>query len=172
MGLPVEPLIETLRQLATVVGGLTPDQYTWTSEAFAGSSIGAHVRHCLDHADAFLEAADTGSIEYDQRERGTPVETDPEAALERIRRMETRLCSLPATLVDRPLTVRAILSAGGAPVVLPSSVLRELAYVVSHTTHHNAILGFLVRAVGGATPFKFGYAASTLAYMAQLQCAR
>ena len=52
-----------------------------------------------------------------------------------------------------------------------STVGRELAYVLSHTIHHNAIIGSMVKALGGVLPERFGYAPSTVRH-AHLQSQR
>jgi uncharacterized damage-inducible protein DinB len=169
---PVAALIDTLRQLETVVGALTAPQYAEPPEPLSHSSIGSHVRHCLDHVEAFLSAASSGVLDYDHRRRGTIVESEPLAALRKMRDLRSRLESLEMGALSRMVTVRALLDPSSPPIEAPSSLGRELAYVVSHTTHHNAIVGFLVRAVGGETPARFGFAASTLAHLAEAPCAR
>jgi uncharacterized damage-inducible protein DinB len=169
---PTAPLVDVLEQLASAIRPLTPAQYARRPHSHAGGSIGAQVRHCLDHVAALLNAGESGRLDYDQRQRGTPVEADAGVALETIRTLQRRLDALPPGRLDRAVTVRALLSPGAPPLELPSSLARELAYVVSHTTHHNAIIGFMVRAEGGATPERFGYAASTLAWLQEAGCAR
>lgn len=166
------PLIELLDQLAVVVGSLTPRQYAGKPAFLADSSIGSHVRHCLDHVAALVAAAGTGRLDYDRRERGTPLEQDPAAALERIHQLKSGLARLTAGQMQEPVSLDAVLSPHDAPVKLTSTLGRELAYVVSHSTHHNAIIGFLVQALGVAVPERFGYAASTVAWMEKALCAR
>lgn len=172
MSPPTGALIEALRQLAGVIGALTREQYTMRPGEFSGSFIGTHVRHCLDHVTALVAAAESGVVDYDHRERGTPIESSPAAALEMIERLVEALDRIPDAAAHRPVTLRAVVSAEEPPVELVSSLGREIAYVVSHTTHHSAIIGFLARALGGGTPDRFGYAASTLAWMAETRCAQ
>ena len=57
-------------------------------------------------------------------------------------------------------------------VLLPSTHARELAFVFSHTIHHNAIIGTIARAIGVELPSNFGTAPSTIAYRNQSECAR
>jgi uncharacterized damage-inducible protein DinB len=54
------------------------------------------------------------------------------------------------------------LAADAEPVEVDTSIGRELAYVLSHTIHHNAIIGAMVKTLGGALPQRFGYAPSTI----------
>jgi uncharacterized damage-inducible protein DinB len=163
--------LEALRELARVVAGLTAAQYMARPEGFRGS-IGEHVRHCLDHVAALDAGRATGRIDYDRRRRGTAIETDRAAALREIRRLADRLGGLEPAVLARPVAVAEAHAVGCGPVDLQSSLGRELAFVVSHTTHHNALVAALARALGGRVPEQFGYARSTLAWQEQTACAR
>ncbi|HET6373297.1 MAG TPA: DinB family protein, partial [Candidatus Polarisedimenticolia bacterium] len=160
---PIDPLVETLRQLETVVASLTPRQYAEPPAILSDSSIGSHVRHCLEHVEALLAAVSTGVLDYDDRRRGTEVETSRRTAIETLRSLQTRLADLKPDRLGERVVVRSLMTPAGPPIDVASSLGRELAYVTSHTTHHNAIIGFLVRVAGGAVPDQFGYAPSTLA---------
>lgn len=168
---PAAPLRDALRQLAGVIRDLDDAQYTRPPRNGFTGSVGAHVRHCLDHVEALLGAAVTGSLDYDDRKRGSPIETDRMRALAAIGRMETELTSLAADAMRRPVTVASLISPDLPPARLESSLGRELAYVISHTTHHNALIGCLVAAMGRPVPDRFGYAAATLAWMDRTRCA-
>jgi hypothetical protein len=69
------------------------------------------------------------------------------------------------------LRVRILMTSDGPPVQVASSVGREMAYVLSHTIHHNAIIGAMVRTLGGELPERFGYAPATIAFVKQRACA-
>lgn len=164
---PVWPVAALLRELAEVVGRVSDVDYVRKPVGVIPGSVGGHVRHCLDHVTALLAAAaDTGRLDYDRRERGTPVEHDRSAALRALRDAEARLGSLTEADRDRPLALRVLMTADGEPIEVGSTVGRELAYVLSHTIHHNAIVGAMVKTLGGNPPARFGYAASTLRHRA------
>lgn len=167
---PSEPLRDALRQLAAVVARMDDAAYLRVPEG-AGGGIGSHVRHCLDHVQALLAWAEEGVVDYDRRRRGSVVETDRTAALAAIDRLEPALARLNGGMLGARVTVRSLLSAESPPVVMDSTLGRELAYVISHTTHHNALIGWLVRTGGGDVPDRFGYAAATLAWMEASRCA-
>ena len=159
----VEPLIVVLDQLHDVIDRLSDEQYGRKPIGVIASSIGAHVRHCLDHVRAFLRVAHAGELDYDRRERGTDVETARAAALELIADLRQQLAGLDA--FDRPIRVSTMLAADQPPVLVQSSVARELAFVLSHTIHHHALIGVMVKSVGGWLPERFGYAPSTVAHL-------
>jgi uncharacterized damage-inducible protein DinB len=160
----VGPVREVLGQLRGVVGLLKADDYTRQPVTTFGGSIGGHVRHCLDHIDAVVLGADGGVIDYDHRERGTEVESDPLAALAEIDRIDSSLSVLADGVPGRAVAVKVMLSDDGSVTELGSTVGRELAFVFSHTIHHGAMIGGMVRALGGTVPEGFGLAPSTIAY--------
>jgi hypothetical protein len=165
-------LMTILQQLQAVVGCLRDDQYPMRPVGVVDSSIGGHVRHCLDHVRALLIAVDTGELDYDARDRGTPIETDRSAALAAIKTLRNRLAGLEDETIDRPLALFVMMTSDGAPIRVTSSVGREMAYVLSHTIHHNALIGTMVKILGGWLPDRFGYAPSTLAHLKASTCAQ
>jgi uncharacterized damage-inducible protein DinB len=53
-----------------------------------------------------------------------------------------------------------------------TTVGRELAFVLSHTVHHNALIAVMARTLGVPVPDLFGYAPSTIAHLEKAACAR
>src|SRR5215216_2615211 len=74
-------IIEVLNQGETLLGELDNESYVRKLPAAFNASIGGHYRHCLDHFRSLLDCAAGGDLNYDERERGTLVETDRFAAL-------------------------------------------------------------------------------------------
>jgi uncharacterized damage-inducible protein DinB len=165
------PLVAVLRQLGELIESLDDEQYR-TKPADLSSPVGGHVRHCLDHIDALLSGFACGTLDYDQRRRGTPVETSREAALGVLRRQERELLAFPRGSEDDPLCLTAVVAPALPPVVVRSSVARELVFVLSHTIHHNAIIAVTAKAVGATVPERFGYAPATLAHLEKVPCVR
>ena len=149
--------LERLRELLVTIPG---DSYH-VSQAKQSGSVGAHVRHCLDHAHALLSCSPGGELTYDSRLRGTAVETDVRAALGEIKRLHLALSDLDPVCLDQPLTLRSMMRRNGESVFVKTTLGRELAFVVQHTIHHCAIIGLLLDQVGVAVPRQFGYAPST-----------
>ena len=161
----VAALATILQQLQGVVGCVRDEQYAMKPVGAVNSSIGGHVRHCLDHVRALLSAAASSEIDYDHRDRGTAIETDRAAALDAMRLLRNRLANLPDDLLDRTLEMSVMLTSDGDPIRVDTTFGRELAYVLSHTIHHNALIGTMVKILGGWLPDRFGYAPATIAHM-------
>lgn len=165
-------LSAALGQLAALLEALTDLQYADASPAAFSSSVGNHVRHCLDHVEALLVGAESGVIDYDARERGTVIETDRSAALAAVRRYQRQLHTLPPAAADMPIRLTTLLDPAAPPALVASTLGREFAFVLSHTIHHSALIGALTRTLGVEPPRYFGYAPATIAHLAQPPCAR
>jgi uncharacterized damage-inducible protein DinB len=161
-----------LRQLCGVVEALNDQQYCTKPVGVVESSVGAHVRHCLDHVLALLGSVDAGNLDYDDRRRGTDIETSRHAAIEMIRNLEAAATRIAADALDVPLRLSVRLACGQSPLVVGSTVGRELAFVISHTIHHNALVAAMVKTLGGNVPERFGYAPATVEHLQGHSCAR
>lgn len=165
MKIAVACLRAALRQLGQVLTALSDEAYNRRPIAALDSSVGGHVRHSLDHVIALLAAVDTGELLYDRRERGTLVECDRAAALTLLSRLERDAGALAHHRGDRALRLHTIISGDGCELSAGTTLAREVAFVLSHTVHHNALLAVLLDALGVAPPERFGYAPSTIAYL-------
>ncbi|MCK6456392.1 MAG: DinB family protein [Phycisphaerae bacterium] len=168
---PVAPLIGMLRQLDKLLAATSNGQYVQKPVGVVPSSLGGHIRHCLDHVEALLVGTDTGEINYDHRERGTAVETDRLAARVVIRDLEERLASLDRRIIGRSVLVTAMVSGDRTYLRATSTVGRELLFVLSHTIHHDALLAAMCRTLGIPIPDRFGYAPATIAHLEEAECA-
>lgn len=153
-------LAATLDDLARAVRPLTAGQFSRRDRATSGS-IGGHVRHCLDHVEALERAIGRDLCCYDERVRGTAVEDDPMLACARLAASRLRLRALDPALLRQPLALSARLTGDGLKVQAPTSVAREVAFVISHTVHHAALIAVLLEDMGQARPDRFGLAPST-----------
>jgi uncharacterized damage-inducible protein DinB len=154
-------LIGLLGSLADQIDVLGDEDYRARPAGRLSGSVGGHVRHCLDHVDALVRAAATGELNYEARTRGTPVEHSPAAALDEIDRLEHALRHLPGAALDRSINVRLLVDEEGTEVATPSTLARELAYVISHTIHHCAVMALLMGSLNVRVASRFGYAPGT-----------
>jgi uncharacterized damage-inducible protein DinB len=125
-------------------------------------TIGQHVRHILDHVSALVAAHPGAVLSYDHRCRGTAVETNPDSAVREIFRLETALDRWSMRLLDQPVSVTSMIAASGQSVTGWSTLARELAFVVNHTIHHQAMIAVLLEVQGIVLEQdRFGYSPST-----------
>ena len=158
---PFMVLGELLDDLVDSLVAIGPSHYVARPVPGASGSIGEHVRHTLDHIAALLKADGFEPLSYDHRQRGTAVETDLHAADEQIFHLMALAERHSKRSLDEQLQVTARLSAEGDEVTSWSTLGRELAFVASHTVHHQAQIALLMAVQGIHVPRRFGYAPST-----------
>ena len=155
-------LADLLTDTARVVAQLAPEEYTDSHVPGISGSIGGHVRHCLDHVRALELGIERGLVDYDARRRDIGIEREREAAALSLLAAASRLQTIPDEALGRMVVVRTLVAIDGPVVEAVSSVARELAFVVSHTIHHNAQIALLAHRLGSSRlPRRFGVAPST-----------
>ena len=156
-----EALVEVLRQEADLLNQIDDTVYTAASKGPFRSSIGDHIRHNLDHFEAFFQGLPEGRIDYEHRCRDTRIAASTDCALGTVEGYLSALQSL-AVNSKSPLEIREESEDGAeAPTWLSSSLGRELQFLLGHTVHHHAIIALLADRYGIALPEDFGVAPST-----------
>ena len=150
-----------LIDIADVVAGVDALTYRAARQDGVSGSIGAHVRHVLDHVAALVEPVRVGVVDYDTRRRDTVVEHDRLLAIHELRRLAQALEACSAHDERRPLRLSAVVSHDGERVESPTLLGRELVFVLSHTIHHQAIIALLLATAGRRTPVRFSLAPAT-----------
>ena len=158
----IEAVIEVLNQGEVLLAEIENDDYTRKLPGAFNASIGGHYRHCLDHFRSLVESAAREDLNYDHRERGTLVESDRFAALNATRELRAGYQQLSASHLSRELNVTCKTSyATKDSQAAPSTVAREIMYVVAHAVHHYALIGIMGGMLGLKMPSGFGVAPST-----------
>lgn len=153
---------QSLESCAAFLGGLDPEGYTRKCPRLFHSTIGQHVRHSIDHFAAVAASLDGVAIDYDHRQRETPVERHSAAAMTAIQEILTRLALLTGKDLAAPVRVRIMVSAEGQEAELGSTLGRELAFATHHATHHFAMIASIAGEFGCQIPSGFGKAPSTV----------
>jgi uncharacterized damage-inducible protein DinB len=163
--LPIEGNIRFLLQGVQLIDQLTDAHYT--HRAPGRSPVGAQFRHVLDHYACFLDGLDVGEVDYDQRRRDGAIETDRATAIAAAEGIIERLAGMEEGATVSTLRVR--MNSGGTSADAdhaPSTLGRELLFLVSHTVHHFAVIRLLLAEQGVDPGEEFGMAPSTLAHAA------
>ena len=113
---------------------LTAEIYQAKSQGPFSSSIGAHMRHILDHYQALMLGIDAGRVDYNQRTRESATESDMNLAKESWIQIKTWLSDFTEDTLRKTFDV--ITEHG----TVQSSVGRELSFVSSHAVHHFAFM--------------------------------
>jgi hypothetical protein len=159
---------DVLRQGLALLAELNNQSFGEVVPAPYNASIGQHYRHVLDHFLCLEAGLATGEIDYDNRDRNPRLETDLDYARATTERLIRVFKSCDSDLLDQTCAVRYSVGYGDEPSLLPSVVVRELAFCVGHAVHHYAIVRLLCDSVGVGVLEEFGVAPSTLKYRAQM----
>ena len=151
-----------MEQAAAILEGIDAAAYSRPAELLDGQKIGGHVRHVIEFYEAILRGVPEGRIDYDARRRDPLLESDCEAAVQRLRGLATTLRGETRLRGVRPLWV----ASEGADFA-ESTIARELQAVASHSVHHFALIAVLLRYQGYTVPADFGVSQATLEYRAR-----
>jgi len=164
----IDSVIEVLNQGEALLEQIENDSYVGKLPAAFNASIGGHYRHCLDHFRSLLDSASAGDLDYDHRERGTVVESDRFAALNATRELRIGYQQMtPSTLSRRVLVTCKTSYTANCSQVSPSTIGREIMYVVAHAVHHYALIGIMGGLLGLKMPAGFGVAPSTVKFQCE-----
>jgi uncharacterized damage-inducible protein DinB len=151
-----------LEQAILLVRDQPEGQFTNSCKEVFSSTIGQHVRHCVEHYEEFLLAFHEGrNLDYEKRPRDLRLETDTGEALRRLTAIHASLGELP----DAASHSLGVLDTG-ATAPSPSSAAREMQYLLSHTVHHFALIAVIAGLGGISVTSDFGVAPSTLKHRA------
>ena len=155
-----------LQQADALLERLADEQFGQPMDRFYGSSIGGHLRHCLEHYRSFLAGLAVGRVDYDDRPRDEQLEQCASAAREAVQGLLAELDALHHEELPARLLVK--MDCGGDEIEWQTSTTgRELQFLVSHTVHHFAMIGGICQAQGVEVDDQFGVAPSTLRHRAE-----
>lgn len=158
----VSALCASLQQGIDAAEAVTAAQYGQRHPEVDADSIGAHLRHHIEHMQLLLAGRKTGIVDYDARERDGRIETDPEFAIGRSRALMARIAQLDADDLKATLRItQQVDLTSSEKVQLPTTLGRELLFMHSHAVHHYAIIAMLLRAFGQRMGDEFGVMPST-----------
>ncbi len=141
------------------------DTESYAAQTETTSSVGAHVRHILDRYQCFFAGTQSGIIDYDARKRDKSIESNLEAASFALTSLMRRIESIDlGKFLGTQVQVRESVHPESPLAEIPSTFDRELMGLISHSTHHLAIIALIAKALGYELPEDFGKAASTILY--------
>lgn len=154
-----------LAQAERLLAQLDDQTFGHSSSSFYNSTIGGHLRHCLDHYDSFLNGLPDGKVDYDERMRLPALETETASASAKTHEISQRLQEVAQN--PPPVGLLVKMDCGMEEVDWqPSTLGRELQFLVSHTVHHFAMVGGICRELGIEPEAHFGVAPSTIRHHA------
>jgi uncharacterized damage-inducible protein DinB len=169
----VQDCVASLKQVIPLLEKINDALYAETNGLPARSGVGAHLRHCIDFYECFLRGVKKGSANYNERERETLVERDRFFAITKLQIIISELESLPIEDGDAQLLICVENGDADEPSSwCRSSIKRELQFLLSHTTHHYALMGLMLKLMDHEVNEEFGATPSTLKYWKVLNAER
>ena len=155
--------VQYLDQALALVGRLDREVWTARGPGFEHGPVGTQVRHVLDHYSCFLAGWVERHVDYDGRARDARIEADPAHAAACLVRIKQGLAGLRGEAGDSELTVTQD-DPRDPPARVVTTLARELQVLTSHTIHHFAVIGLILRTLDVPVDRNFGVAPSTLVY--------
>ncbi len=147
-----------LKSLYNLLQNLEDVHYRMQSPLLANASIGQHVRHTIELAQALLTGYQIGEVNYDKRKRDIQIETDTLLAQSVLTDI---ICEI--NLSDKELQLILTDNNTGNETKIATNYFRELAYNTEHTIHHMALIKVALREMQlEIVDEQFGVAPSTL----------
>jgi hypothetical protein len=153
--------VEATHKVLALVDLLDPERYACAPPGH--SPIGAHLRHCLEHFQAFVAGWRSGVVDYDARRRDPEVERDPAACRREFLRVVDALAGLTPSDMANSISVVQMPAENTPGGPMASTVERELVFLSSHCIHHLALVIHMAEAAGVSVPRGLGLAYSTAA---------
>lgn len=161
----IEANLHYLAQAERLLAQLDDQSFARPSPSFYNSTIGGHLRHCLDHYDSFLNGLPDAKVDYDERMRLPDLETETAKAAAKTKEIRERLTEAGQKPISIGLIVKMDCGNDNTDWQ-PSTLGRELQFLVSHTVHHFAMVGGICRELGIESEADFGVAPSTIRHRA------
>ena len=155
-----ESAVEVLEQFRDLILAIRRQ----SQPVYAKSGVGCHLRHVVDHFRAFELGVQYGVIDYNQRSRRGPMETDSEAALSELEDLILRLHNV--NVADLPVTIISeICCSQCINTRIDGTTSRELLFLIQHSIHHLAYAALLSRQYGIDHDPAAGIAPATATYL-------
>ena len=131
---------EIITQLQLLLNQLDTVSYSESLPILQAGSVGQHLRHVIEFYICLSRQINAGIVNYDARERNHQLEND----LGYTRKILSELSNEVAEWhTDKPLQLRAIFG-DTIGTIVPTSLARELVYLIEHAVHHMAIVRMAV----------------------------
>lgn len=157
-------LKQCTEQLDETIALIPPDIFTAINTKDQ-SCIGKHFRHIIEFMQILDQQAASGTVDYELRNRVEELEQNPVLALEALRASAAQI-SKSLDHLGQGYTIMHLQTpfVGGQKLAVPSSLGREVLYVIEHAIHHLALIKFLGNRFGIEFPHEVGVAVATLEY--------
>lgn len=164
--------VDILNQLIAISTQLRDNDFRSPLKILSENSIGKHIRHIIEFYDLMMVGNTTLKVDYDKRSHDKVLEENRVLAIEKMNALALEISDIKE---DKSITMSANYSTeGDDPVLINTTLFRELQYNIEHAVHHMAIIKIaLLNAFPSINiPSAFGIAYSTIKYQKDSECAQ
>lgn len=157
------PMINALSQVEDILNVTASLSSSVQSVFYVEAGAGRHVRHILDHLLALREGMESGILDYNRRNRESIIERDLQAATQQLQ--ELRAWLEQQGKFEGSIEIISEADVGNTVnIEMPSTVQREVLYIINHTIHHAAHIKLLGKHMDIQFPEHIGLAPATATY--------
>ncbi|MGQ8366151.1 DinB family protein [Glaciecola sp. 1036] len=157
---------QIVQQAIDLLDGIAVKDYQSAIQPHFPSSIGAHMRHIIDHFLALKAGFVSRHVDYNKRHRKNQTEQFPLAAIESLESVLHWLDSLTEQDRQQVISVTCEIDISHTKSGHCQSTLeRELIFVTSHAIHHFALIRIMCEMLHKKLPEFFGYAPATITHI-------
>lgn len=161
--------IEQLQGIKLLLNQIEDSNYALPIATLKNSSIGSHIRHTLELYTCLLTPTENDVVNYETRKRKVLLETNTRYAIDYL----TEVCDKLELISINKSLIHAS-SFNTETYLVETSLYREIAYNIEHTTHHLAIISIAIglHFPSILLPTYFGYAASTIKHLKEIEISK
>lgn len=157
------PMINALSQVESILDVTISLPLPLQRAFYVEEGAGRHIRHILDHLLALREGMESGILDYNRRNRESIIERDPQAATQQLQ--ELRAWLEQQGKFEGSIEIISEADVGSTVnIEMPSTVQREVLYIINHTIHHAAHIKLMGKHMGIEFPEHIGLAPATATY--------
>ncbi|WP_235921939.1 DinB family protein [Flavobacterium phycosphaerae] len=155
---------KTLNELTDLLSQLSDDDYCCPCHDLSNATIGEHTRHIIEMFQCLESQYESGTVNYDKRQRDYRIQTNSTFAQNCIADLLLQLGKPNKKLYLQQLV-------DNEELLIESNYHRELLYNLEHCIHHQALIKVaLIQSGTSIVDDNFGVARSTIEY--RKQCAQ
>lgn len=158
--------VRIVEQAIELLDCITIEEYQSELKPNFPSSIGAHIRHIIDHFLAIQSGLSAGHIDYNKRHRQNQIEQFPQLAIEQLQSIVRWISELTDEVRESKIQVTTEIDISHTKSAsCESTIERELIFVTSHAIHHYALIRIICNLLDKQIPEFFGYAPATITHL-------
>lgn len=162
--------LQSLNQVIDIIESIQKLPKSNLQNPYSTLNIGNHIRHICDHYFALKSGIEKGIVDYNNRSRGSKIETDCIVGLAKLKLITKWIDVIQNTFSQKEQTKRIkVISEIDCLLTqsmkFDSNIAREFLYLINHTIHHAAHIGLILKHHGIEVPLNTGMAPCTMSYL-------